>query len=117
MSNFSFNEAQLLKAGLPRSFVETLRGLAKAVGSGLSVTDLTEVESLLLTRNEGRSEQAQMAAQLQMLELQVALIRRQMPQLMEMQRQIEALQIVKTPNLSALEQRIADLEALAHGGP
>lgn len=140
MTDFRFSEAQLLKAGLPQSFVSTLRDLTKFVGGGLSVTDLNEAEALLLTNNQGRADANNLAAQVQMLEMRVAQISRQMLPLMGLQAQIEALQvrgaspvtaaqiaglqaaidalqIRQKPNLSALEQRIADLEALAHGGP
>lgn len=117
MSDFRFNEAQLLKAGLPRAFVETLRDLARTVGGGLSVTDLNEAESLLLTNNAGRSAEANLASQVAVLEMQLALVRRELPALLSLRAEIEALRLVRRSNVSPLEQRVADLEAIVYGGP
>lgn len=106
-----FNEKLLLDAGFPRDFVRAMRGLLLSVGTGVSIANLAELESLLLTMKDGRSATSNIAQQIQLLSEQIALARRQQASdLQIIVRQLETLAIQAKPNLAALERRLAALE-------
>lgn len=116
MNDFRFNEVQLLKAGLPKSFVEALRALSVTVGRGINIADVGELEALLLAQSQTRGENTNLAQAVQMLTDQVGALRRQQASdAQAIQQRLDALQANSKPNLSALEQRLADLEHYLHG--
>lgn len=135
MSRPVFNEALLLKAGLPRQFVEALRSISLTIGDGTSIASVSELESLLLAMAHGRSETANLPQQIQVLSDQVAQISRQYrsdiamvaSQLEQLQLAVERMgrqqglpqeivallekfAIPHKPNLSELERRLTTLE-------
>ena len=87
------NEAELLRAGLPRDAVVALRQIVAVVGSGLEIGEITDVEALVLTTGRNDGKQANIEQEVIRLGDQINQIRRDSTAFQQsIQRELESLQ-------------------------
>jgi hypothetical protein len=82
------NEAELLRAGMPRESVVALREIVKVIGSGFSSGDLGDIEGLILTASRESADTANLRADVARLSERVS----------------------RLANMTAIENRLSQLE-------
>lgn len=111
------NEAELLRAGMPRESVVALREIVKIIGSGFSSGDLGDIEGLILTASREDAATSNLRADMDHLSQQVGMIRRDFAgQFFALRGEIDALrERNRTVNLTGIEDRLSQLEHLTAG--
>ena len=110
------NEAELLRAGMPRDAVAALRKIVETIGDGISAGDLSDVEGLILTTARSTASQANLAQAVEAMSEQIATVRREMAgQLFALRGEMDALKMNRTANLTGIERRLDQLEHLTAG--
>lgn len=83
------NEAELLRAGLPRDAIVALRQIAAVIGSGLEIGEITDVEALVLTTGRNDGKQSNIEQEIDRLREQIGMLHQQ--NLSGIQRQLDEL--------------------------
>ena len=130
------NEAELLRAGLPRDAVVALRQIAAVIGSGLEIGEITDVEALVLTTGRNDGKQSNIEQEVMRLGDQVNQIRRDSTAFQQnIQRELESLQqavrrsgvqqeierlreqigMLHQPNISGIQSRLDELTTYVMG--
>lgn len=113
------NEAELLRAGLPRDAVVALRQIAAVIGSGLEIGEITDVEALVLTTGRNDGKQSNIEQEVMRLGDQVNQIRRDSTAFQQnIQRELESLQQAvrrHQPNISGIQSRLDELTTYVMG--
>jgi L-serine deaminase len=105
------NEAQLLRAGMPKESVVALREIIKIIGAGVSTGDISDMEGLIVTAGRPSASDANDRQEIQRLHEQIGMIRRDVAgQLSALRSEIDAIGQSRRVNLSEIINRIEALE-------
>lgn len=105
------NEAQLLRAGMPKESVVALREIIKIIGAGISGGDLSDMEGLIVTAGRNSAADVNDRQEIQRLQDQVGMIRRDVAgQLSALRTEIDAIAHNRRANLTEIINRIETLE-------
>ena len=110
------NEAELLRAGMPRDAVAALRKILQVIGDGIEAGDLGYLEGLMLTTGRPSAAESNLAQAIEAMSEQVGTVRREMAgQLFALRGEIDALKAQRSTNLTGIERRLDRLEHLTAG--
>lgn len=110
------NEAELLRAGLPRDAIVALRQIAAVIGSGLEIGEITDVEALVLTTGRNDGKQSNIEQEVMRIGDQVNQIRRDSTAFQqEIDRLREQIGMVHQQNLSGIQRQLDELTTYVMG--